>query len=337
MSDQQTPEPEWKEAIRQKLVAILDDESLVRVLWYLDEEEKVYSRDMLDDVPPVWRTLKSLLPTENAFNMYAKRIAEDTKRAERDPAFRETLNQIYLEMMDPSDELLDESQQQGFQLIRVLEDGDLTATSGFMGLAHAWGLIPAARQGEILQLIPKLITNRNLLLSIDEVVGLVNDVGGNVVMVGLAGIYLTVQVVQHIRQWRRGEISGVRCAKNIIDSTFTVGAGVGGGVAGAGLGALFLGPIGGLIGGVVGGILTSQAMNVLCDRITQSIFGLPKSVAEENAYAYLGVPMTASNSEVNTAFRRLCLKHHPDKGGQTEDFFVVQLHMAIIKQARKGL
>lgn len=112
-------------------------------------------------------------------------------------------------------------------------------------------------------------------------------------------------------------------------------AGVGGVMAGAALGACW-GPWGILGGGVISGIISSHAANILCDRLTQTIFGLPKEVAEENAYNFLGVSMTASNSEVNTAFRALCLKHHPDKGGKTENFLVVQLHMAIIREARKN-
>lgn len=112
-------------------------------------------------------------------------------------------------------------------------------------------------------------------------------------------------------------------------------AGVGGGIGGAALGG-FLGPIGAIVGGVAGGIVSSHVANLLCDRLTQSIFGLPKDVAVENAYKFLGVPMTASNSEVNTAFRTLCLQHHPDKGGKTDDFLVVQLHMSIIREARQN-
>ena len=47
--------------------------------------------------------------------------------------------------------------------------------------------------------------------------------------------------------------------------------------------------------------------------------------------------MNASNHEINTAFRALCLKHHPDKGGRSEDFHIVQVNMAVIKAAKGDL
>ena len=72
----------------------------------------------------------------------------------------------------------------------------------------------------------------------------------------------------------------------------------------------------------------------LSDWMTQKMFGLPKDEALENAYRYLGVEMTASNAEINTTFRRLCLKHHPDKGGNNGDFIILQCNMEIIKLAR---
>lgn len=41
-------------------------------------------------------------------------------------------------------------------------------------------------------------------------------------------------------------------------------------------------------------------------------------------YAVLGVPVTATNEEVRSAYRRLALLHHPDHGGSVETFYVVR-------------
>lgn len=102
------------------------------------------------------------------------------------------------------------------------------------------------------------------------------------------------------------------------------------------MGAPF-GPIGLVAGGFVGGIIGSKLAETLSDLLTQKLFGLPKEEALENAYNFFGVKMTASNNEINTSYRKLCLQHHPDKGGREEKFIEVQTNLAVIKAARKEL
>ena len=289
---------------------------------------------------PVWSKLRVLVQngSEKAFRLFLHRMAEDTKRAERDPAFKETMMRIYAQMMTPSEEELDEADLQGFQAVaRVLDHTALSWMCSAAGLTRAWAVIPRPMQAAIVRTITRLVTSERALLCVDDLVGVFNKGGGAVVMVVLSAVYLSYQAVSNLRQWWRGEISGARCAKNIIDSLGSMAGGVGGGVAGAAIGSAVAGPLGTLAGGVIGSLVGAHAANILLDRLTQTLFGVPKTVAEENAYAYLGVPMTASNSEVNTAFRRLCLKHHPDKGGRAEEFYVVQVNMATIKVARGDL
>lgn len=127
--------------------------------------------------------------------MYAKRLVEDTKRAENDPEFRATLGEIYAAMMTPSDEPLEDEELQGFELSQSIKEGNLALINGFMSFSHSWGLIPLARRGEILKIIPKIIRNRSLVISLDNVVGMANNYGGTIVMVGLATVYLGYQVI----------------------------------------------------------------------------------------------------------------------------------------------
>lgn len=70
-------------------------------------------------------------------------------------------------------------------------------------------------------------------------------------LVALCALQLTYEAIKNIRQWYNGEISGKRCAKNLIDTTFTIAAGVGGGAAGAALGSL-AGPVGTIVGAFAG-------------------------------------------------------------------------------------
>ena len=94
------------------------------------------------------------------------------------------------------------------------------------------------------------------------------------------------------------------------------------------------GPVGAVVGGVVGGMVASSLALTLVDKLTRTIFDLPKDEVVEAAYNFFELSHRCSNSGVNTAYRQMCLRHHPDKGGKREEFFEVQVHMASIKMSR---
>lgn len=331
---EQTDQHSWQDEIRKRLIALFgsdqesDQESLIRILYYLAEEDKAYYNI---GISPVWRTLKSAMSTDRVFKGYAERLAEDTKKAETDPDFRKVMADLYANMMEASETPMDDDYAHGWQL--VSSDKRLM-TGASVGFARAWSLIPVASQAQILQLIPKVITNRAALSTIDEVVGLVNKIGGPSVMVTLAVAYLSYEATKNLCRWHKGEISGKRCAKNMIDATVSIAAGLGGGIVGGAIGSV-AGPVGTIVGGIAGSVLSTAAAGTLCDWFTQYLFDLPKEEALENAYNFLGVNMRASNAEINTAFRQLCLKHHPDKGGSAEQFHKLQVCMGVIRVSRE--
>ena len=73
----------------------------------------------------------------------------------------------------------------------------------------------------------------------------------------------------------------------------------------------------------------------LIDLLTQKIFGLPQDEAVENAYRFLGLKLTATNMQINTAYRKLAFKYHPDKGGDQEKFLLLHQHIEIIRVHRE--
>ena len=329
-----TNEERWRDEVTEKLVKVFDGEheDLCRILYFLDEEDKAYKDNVARPYAPHWKSLKATVKLDKAFRAYATRLSDETRRAENDPEFRKRLNTFYEQMMSHCDETVSISDYQKLDSKQLLKTGS-TSTSAFGSLLNrVWHFTPADSKVRFLNFI-KAVANKTSMTAVDDVVRLASKKGGAVVMVSLAFVYLTCDAIANMIRWWKGEISGKRCIKNVLDSVFAVGAGMVGGAAGIALGSA-VGPIGSAVGGVVGGWASAAGVGYLSDLMTQKLFGLPKEEALENAYRYLGVKMTASNAEVNTAFRKLCLKHHPDKGGKQDDFLFLQCNMGTIKLAR---
>ncbi|CAF1539198.1 unnamed protein product [Didymodactylos carnosus] len=130
------------------------------------------------------------------------------------------------------------------------------------------------------------------------------------------------------------EISDRRYVKNIIDATSAIVGGFAGGAAGIAIGNHLCSRVGTLIGGFTGGIIGTVGAAALSKWLTEYFFDLPPTVALEKAYSYLDLKARCTNTDINSAFKKLALEYHPDKGGSTEDFHKLQYAVAIIKQAR---
>jgi DnaJ-class molecular chaperone with C-terminal Zn finger domain len=72
----------------------------------------------------------------------------------------------------------------------------------------------------------------------------------------------------------------------------------------------------------------------LADILNRLFFGLPSDVALQEAYENFGVSCNATTAQVNSAYRKFCLKHHPDKGADGEMFLKGQFYMEIIRADR---
>ena len=327
-------EESWKDEVRNKLAEVFNDngEDLVRILFFLDEEDKAYKDDSDRPYAPQWKSLKATLKMDEAFRQYAKRLSDETRISEKDQKFRKRMNIIYEHMLVHCDDRVAIEKYQKTDPNRIHDDA--VSKSAFSGLARAWSIIPAESKSSLMKSIREIVGNSRMT-KVENFARIADEIGGTTAMVALAAIHISFDAYIHIQRWWKGEISGERCIKNVLDSTFTIGAGMAGSAAGAYIGSAIAGPLGGVIGGAAGGWFTAAGMNYISDWMTQMLFGLPKKEALENAYRYLGVEMTASNARVNTAFRKLALKHHPDRGGNQDDFLILQLNMAVIKQARE--
>ena len=278
---------------------------------------------------PILRTLARLAKeNSDAFDQYIKRLNADVRTAENDQSFYKVITDMYSGLQEHND---GKWEVEGMALAKLSESQSQQA-SAYSGIVCAMSKLTPEMQKRILQTIRVLVGNGGQPLQ--QMVGVVNGVGGEVGNVGLCAVYLSFDAIKNLRLWWKGEITGKRCAKNIIDATFTVSAGAGGGIAGAAIGA-FLGPLGTIVGGLLGGIISSNVAEMLVDALTKKIFDLPKDVAKEKAYNFLGLSHSASSADINAAFRRLCRETHPDKtGGNSEKFLELQSNMAIIKMHR---
>ena len=154
---------------------------------------------------------------------------------------------------------------------------------------------------------------------------------------GTAVITVVGSIFINVWRWWKEEITGERCAKNIIDDLAKVGGALAGAAGGAAAGGAVGGPIGGAIGGVIGGIIGAVAADYLIQKLTEELFDLPKTEALEEAYKFMGLHRNDSNEKVNARYKELARIYHPDKeGGSEEKFCKLSACVAIIKAARES-
>uniref|UniRef100_A0A914C550 J domain-containing protein n=1 Tax=Acrobeloides nanus TaxID=290746 RepID=A0A914C550_9BILA len=309
---------EWRDEVINRIVTLYQDDlnKLSLVLSHLTKEEQV-SGEYKNSA--FWKMLHSLRNSSD--EVFKKYINDETYI---------DVNFYRKMMVDIHNCTTVNKQDNGIDKYVTMEHRSLMAAN-YTTFNLAWMRLPLAMQEKFLALIPAFIQN--------------NPVGGGIISTALqiskfstparttavlAAVYLSFEALHSIYLWWKGEISGKRVAKNIIDCTATVGAGIGGGVVGGIIGSL-AGPVGTFCGTLIGGAVSSIAANALVDKLTLELFDLPKDVAVENAYSFLGLSKSASSDAINAAYKKLCLKYHPDKGGNPEDFTKLQSCMAIIK------
>ncbi|CAF3363750.1 unnamed protein product [Rotaria socialis] len=208
-----------------------------------------------------------------------------------------------------------------------------------LNLVQGIRAIPAERQAIIISKIMSTVhsvagESSLVAVSTSEALTRAQVIAGKVAPIAIVGVQLSWEALKSIRSWWQGEITGKRCAKQIVDASAGILGGYAGGAAGMALGTAILPGYGTLCGAVVGGFAGSVGASALMQWLTEYFFDVPKSVSVENAYNFLTLPLSCSNDEINRRYRTLALQYHPDKGGNAADFHKLQISVAIIKQAR---
>lgn len=329
---QSTPIPP---SVMSKLSQVYNDDpySLARILYFLASQSQN---------PRFIQVLEATINNDAAFRHTADNILSDMNLAENNEQFANVVADIWQHSLVSSSSSQPSADGRGFNLGLILANREqLTSITAF-NMTRIIGAMSPAQQAQLMEVAFQV---SRALLGPGSAMTIVNRSSQTTVAMTrfnklvpyiVIGIQLAYDVYKNIRLWWSGKISGKRCAKNVIDCGVGIAGGAAGGYGGAALGSV-LGTVGMIIGGIVGGIAGSGLANALADRLTQTIFDLPKSVALENAYRYLGLPQTASNDDINKRFRTQALTHHPDKeGGSDEKFQLLQSHVGVIKAARES-
>jgi hypothetical protein len=336
-SNQSSQNSELPQDIVKKISEYLRDqpEKLVTLMCFFSDHDNQSTQKYI-------QTLRAVFNNEKAFQGIVDKLVEDTTKLRDDPNYLLVMADIWNNYLEPNEKKnVGDGQRFDFQsILSTRELMGATASASYNFIATLSKLDSSA-QGRVITLIINVAENTvgtDLALTLSQrfnnLLQVSRSPAGKMVSVGLLAVYLTIEAWNNLKLWYNGEISGKRCAKSIIDSLAGAVGGYGGGMAGAAMGTYIFPGVGTVIGAVVGSVAGTTVTSSLSDWATLMMFDLPKSVALENAYIFLGLQNGASNDEINSSFRRLALRYHPDKGGNYDDWHKLQLSMGIVKLSK---
>merc|ERR1719191_989576 len=135
---------------------------------------------------------------------------------------------------------------------------------------------------------------------------------------------LGFEVTMEILRWLLGEATGRQCAEFVLDRAAIVPANFK-------LGGWQIDILGGPLGAVVGGYRDAEWLY-------SEVFSAHQADAVQWAFGLLTIPSVAegdwsnvSVEEVSLAYRRFCIRAHPNRGGKPKEFLRLQVAMEIVR------
>lgn len=279
---------------------------LEKVLWFLSKttgREKIYI-ELLES---------AFVSNKEAFQELVERLGEDVDELNRNPPYKRVMDEMWLNHSLPSGGTnFVRGQRLDFQVT-------LEKRKRFEMLAICLGISILLRLDVLTpESLQKMFPLFNItsplthLLNIKELLSMSQKLSGDRYEVTASFFYFGCDIFRNWKRHEKSEISGVRCAKNIVDSFAELAPGVAGGFGGELFGSTITPGIGTLVGGVGGGMASTFVCGALFDRLTQWIFNLPKDESLEKAFRDLDLPCNVSNDEINIKFVRLAHQNLPN-------------------------
>jgi hypothetical protein len=286
-----------------RIVTILrgNHSQLEKVLWFLSKttvREQIY----------IELLVSAYVSNKEAFQELVERLGEDVDELNRNPPYKRVMDEMWLNHSLPSDGTnFVRGQRLDFQM--TLEKRNrfrmLAICLVISILLRLDVLTPESLQKMFpLFNITSPLTN---FLNTKELLSMSQKLSGDRYEVTASFFYFGCDIFRNWTRHGNGEISGVRCAKNIVDSFTELAPGVAGGFGGELFGSTITPGLGTLAGGVGGGMASTFVCGALFDRLTQWIFNLPKDESLEKVFRNLDLPCDASSDEINIKF--VCLAH----------------------------
>lgn len=299
------------------------------MIFFSLNEEKITKRYV--------QTLRTVLHIDAAFRDVVDNLVKDTEKIKDNPEYYSVMADIwnyYLKNVDDP--------QQKFEFESLLSDKSLMKTSLIYNFLTMLSNFAPTIKRNVLQLTERnalamvnMPTLKSFNQNFDRLFRKTNLFSlARKVQVGLVVTSLTLETYDSLNLWWKGEISGKRCAKNVIDSCASVVGGIYGGTIGAAAGTCIAPGPGTIIGGLAGGIAGSVVMHSLSDWLTQYLFDLPKDVALENAYRFMQLDHKASNDEINSNYNRLAWEYHPKVSKNVKNWLKLQTCMDVIRTSK---
>ncbi len=245
--------PNLNSELSEKLIKALDDalkpdyNLFLKLLSYIEGKNEQGSGTLVQILN------YTLDNNPNNFKQTAVQMAKDAVKGLDDENYIKILQDIWTNYISTADI---KTETICLDLERLVNLNQHNAPVIQYNLLRAFSKIPPESLGQVINLIETTCASSSILTSIanSSLTLFKSTKGSKMAHVALLSVYLTFEALKSIREWWKGEITGKRCAKQILDSIASVAGGVGGGYVGGMIGGYVGGVAAGYVSGMIGGM-----------------------------------------------------------------------------------